>query len=277
MYITKDKQEKVKSFYFSELINSFDKKSHDFLIRYYKKYLFEIDLIVKTVEKNHISNPKILDVGGGLGIPSIILSQVFNYNSFLLDRYDEFSDNHDRIMGTENIIINRLNNYGVIVYKENFLDNKNLPIKSSFDVVTSFSVIEHIPKSPFHIIFSLISFLNQNGCLILSTPNQAHIFNRIKLMLGKNVWENLETFCEPGEFYGHVREYLLKELKLLIKNNDNLILSDNGGCNYSIYVFFMKKYGNTLIPKYVSIFLDKIISMFPTLCLQLYIVAKISK
>ena len=96
-------------------------------------------------------------------------------------------------------------------------------------------------------------------------------------MLGKNVWEDLGTFCEPGEFYGHVREYLLTELKFLIKNSENLLLRDNGGSNYSIYVFFMKKYGDNPIPRTISTFLDKIISIFPTFCLQLYVVAKINK
>ena len=194
-----------------------------------------------------------------------------------MDRYDEFSEDHDRIVGTENVIIKRLNKYDVIVYKENFLDYKNNQIKSDFDIVTNFSVIEHIATSPLRIINSLISFLNQDGHLILSTPNQAHVFNRVKLMLGRNVWEDLETFSETGEFYGHVREYLLKELKHIIKSNDNLSLSDDGGSNYSIYVYFMKKYGNKSIPKIFSIFLDKIISAFPTLCLQLYVVAKINK
>jgi 2-polyprenyl-3-methyl-5-hydroxy-6-metoxy-1,4-benzoquinol methylase len=277
MHINKAQQEKIKTFYFNDLMHSFDTKSHNFLKRYYKKYLFEVDLIVKTIVQNKITRPKILDVGGGLGIPSIILSKIFNYDNFLLDRYDEFSDNHDRIVGTEHIIIKRLNDFGVIVYKENFLDNQNNDIKSSFDIVTNFSVIEHIATSPFRIIDALTSFLDKNGLLIISTPNQAHIFNRIKLMLGKNVWEDLGTFYEPGEFYGHVREYLLKELKFLVKNTENLLLEDNGGSNYSIYVFFMKKYGNKSIPKFFSIFLDKIISAFPTLCLQLYVVAKINK
>ena len=277
MFINKNQQKKIKLFYFGELIKSFDSKSHNFLERYYKKYLFEVDLIVKTIDNNKINDPKILDVGGGLGIPSIILSKIFGYQSFLLDRYDEFSDEHDRVMGTTEVIINRLKSYNVLVYKENFLDNKNDLINSYFDVVTNFSVIEHIATSPYKIIGALSSFANNNGCVVLSTPNQAHIFNRIKLMLGKNVWEDLETFCEPGIFYGHVREYLLQELKLLVNNSDNLLLSDHGGSNYSIYVFFMKRYRNKFIAKAMSIFLDQTIKFIPTFCLQLYIVAKVNK
>jgi|APSaa5957512535_1039671.scaffolds.fasta_scaffold04699_6 2-polyprenyl-3-methyl-5-hydroxy-6-metoxy-1,4-benzoquinol methylase len=277
MYISKDKQRKIKLFYFGNLMNSFDSKSHNFLKSYYKKYLFEVDLIVETICKNNISNPKVLDAGGGLGIPSIILSEIFNYKSYIIDRYDEFSDEHDREVGTCDVIIDRLKSYDVLVYKENFLDNKNHSIKSSFDIVTNFSVIEHIPTSPYRVINALSSFVNQNGYLIVSTPNQAHIFNRVKLMLGKNVWEDLATFCEPGIFYGHVREYLLKELKLLINNSDNLLLSDHGGSNYAIYSFFIRKYGNKFITKGVSNILDKSIKIFPTLCLQVYVVAKVSR
>ena len=92
-------------------------------------------------------------------------------------------------------------------------------------------------------------------------------------MLGRNVWfRDIET----GEFYGHVRVFI-KRIKHIIKSNDNLSLSDDGGSNGLIYVYFMKKYGNKSIPKIFSIFLDKIISAFPTLCLQLYVVAKINK
>ena len=241
MYISKEKQDQIKSFYFGKLMDSFDSRAHNFLKSYYKKYLCEVDLIVKTVQKNNISDPKVLDVGGGLGVPSIIISEIFNYKSFLLDRYDEFSDEHDREMGTYSVITDRLKNHDVLVYRENFLDNQNNSIKSSFDIVTNFSVIEHIAISPYKIIDALSSFVNQNGYLIVSTPNQAHIFNRVKLMLGKNVWEDLATFCEPGIFYGHVREYLLSELKFLVNGSENLSLSDYGGSNYSIYVFFYEK------------------------------------
>ena len=66
-------------------------------------------------------------------------------------------------------------------------------------------------------------------------------------------------------------------IKLLINNSDNLLLSDHGGSNYSIYTFFIKKYGNKFIVKGASKALDKSIKMFPTLCLQLYVVAKVSR
>lgn len=277
MYLSKSILQEIKLFYFGELMNSFDPKSHNFLKLYYKKYISEVNLIAKTINENKILDPKILDVGGGLGIPSIILSKIFNFKNYVLDRYDEFSDEHDREVGTEKIVVKRLQSFGVIVYKENFLNNKNNKINSSFDVVTNFSVIEHIATSPFYIINALSSFLKKNGFLILSTPNQAHIFNRFKLMLGKNVWEDLSTFSETGVFFGHVREYLLEELCMLIKKNKNLVLLNKGGLNYSIYVFFMKKFGNKLIPTTLSTLLDYVISIFPKFCLQLYIVAKIVK
>ena len=40
----------------------------------------------------------------------------------------------------------------------------------------------------------MLKSLKVGGNILVGTPNQAHIFNRIKLLMGKNVWEDFE-YC----------------------------------------------------------------------------------
>jgi len=48
--------------------------------------------------------------------------------------------------------------------------------------------------------------------MLIGTPNQAHIFNRIKLLFGKNIWEDFDYWFNNKIFYGHVRELTTNEL-----------------------------------------------------------------
>lgn len=266
-------KKKIKDFYFSDLKNTFDKKTHNFLEVYFEKYLWETTKIINIVSSQQIKNPKILDAGGGIGVPSIILSKLFKYECTIIDRYDEFDETLDREMGSTQEIYDRLEKYNVKIVRESFINNTNNKLLNNFNVVTSFSVIEHLSISPKITISSLSSFLLEGGTMFLTTPNQAHIFNRIKLLFGKNVWEDLNSFTDDKIFYGHIREYLLNELRSLIKSDRSLLFIDSGGTNYSINSFINRRLKN--IPtKKIIIFLLNIFTISKYLKLQIYISAK---
>jgi hypothetical protein len=70
-------------------------------------------------------------------------------------------------------------------------------------------VIEHLAVSPRHVLRFLGSALRSGGWLVLQTPNAARVGNRLRLLAGRNPFEQLrENSLDPG----HFREYTVDEL-----------------------------------------------------------------
>jgi SAM-dependent methyltransferase len=185
------------------------------LIRTFDKNIYEIEIILKTLNESKSKNrPVIIDYGCGLGINLMILSKLFNCSCIGIDRFDEFDEKHDRQVGNTNQVIERLKNYGVDIIIANPVSFES--VNQSADIVTSFDVIEHFNFPPTEYLSSMLNSLKVGGSILVGTPNQAHIFNRIKLLFGKNVWEDFEYWMNYNPFYGHVRELLTSELKMVI-------------------------------------------------------------
>lgn len=87
-------------------------------------------------------------------------------------------------------------------------DVDNWP-KASFDLIIFSEVIEHLSQSPEYVLLLFHSLLNENGCVICTTPNAAALFRRYKLLLGVQPYEKIRFFSgNPG----HYREYTKKEM-----------------------------------------------------------------
>jgi 2-polyprenyl-3-methyl-5-hydroxy-6-metoxy-1,4-benzoquinol methylase len=87
----------------------------------------------------------------------------------------------------------------------------------SFDYVTYLDVIEHHPHSPKRVLEEIRRVLKPGGCVIISTPNQASIYNRIRLLTGGSVADPFDYFFESTAqmtpYPGHHREYVKAELQ----------------------------------------------------------------
>jgi len=203
---------KIKQFFELEILPTFNESAHSGLRNMLHKNIFEIKNIVKVVSTNEdISQPKIMDFGCGLGLNLMILSGLFQYECYGIDRGEEFSNEHNREVGNISQLETRLNKFGVIFIKQDptisFI--KDLKV----DIVTSFDVIEHFSFSPKVYLANMLNSLNKKGFLLIGTPNQAHVFNRVKLLFGENIWEDFEYWYNNKVFYGHVRELTTNELR----------------------------------------------------------------
>jgi 2-polyprenyl-3-methyl-5-hydroxy-6-metoxy-1,4-benzoquinol methylase len=201
------------------MIKSFPGESKKVFEFFYWKHLFEVKSILKISSKINKPNIRLLDIGGGMGINTMILSELFDIECTVVDRMDEFSDEADRVEGNYSSIEKRLNSKGVELIKRNFIDNGLDDENSKFDIITCFSVIEHLPFSPRPVISRMFKYLDEEGFVVVGTPNQVHLFNRIKCALGMNTWEDFDYISNSKEFFGHVREYTSKELKDLVGNS----------------------------------------------------------
>lgn len=226
-------QEKIKQFYFGPLINSFSKEARFSLEEPFPKQLVEISAILK-VGSSLPHPPSLLDVGGGVGVNAAVLKQVFGYNCTVIDRLVEFSPEHNRVMGDAKTVVSRLENFGVRVTEHDFVKD-GFPFKpATFDMITCFNVIEHFNFSPKDVISGMAKMLKPGGVLLLSTPNQAHLYNRVKLLSGKNVWEDFEYYYSAVNFWGHVREFLPNELECLMSREETLTFDRIIFSNYPV-------------------------------------------
>ncbi len=87
----------------------------------------------------------------------------------------------------------------------------------SFDYVSYLDVIEHHHHSPKRVLEEIRRVLKPRGCVIVSTPNQASIYNRFTLLTGGSVSDPFDYFFESAAqmtpYPGHHREYVRAELR----------------------------------------------------------------
>lgn len=213
-------KEQIKDFYFGKLLDTFPAKAHDTIKAEFNKHLFELSVVLQSAVNN---DPKVfLDVGGGLGINAIILAQLFGYRCRVIDRLEEFRAEHNRVVGDKISLVARLNKFGVEVDEVNFMEDA-FPYKAeTFTVITCFDVIEHLLTSPKTLVANITGLLKPSGVLLIGTPNQVHLYNRLKAIIGKNTWEDFEYYYNSKIFYGHIRELVPHELEQILRREPAL-------------------------------------------------------
>lgn len=106
------------------------------------------------------------------------------------------------------------------------LDERTIPTcDSAFDLVVLNNIIEHF-YHPKDLLEECRRVLRGSGVLVLHTPNQARLTNRIRLSLGRSVYYPLDYWLGAGNehiqkrgrsvFAGHIREYTASEIKRML-------------------------------------------------------------
>jgi SAM-dependent methyltransferase len=83
-----------------------------------------------------------------------------------------------------------------------------------FSVVTFSEVLEHLPVERVSFVFSeLARVIRPGGILIVSSPNQASLENRLKLLKGKSILDMPNPIDSLGGVFGHIRLYTPAEIE----------------------------------------------------------------
>ncbi len=83
------------------------------------------------------------------------------------------------------------------------------PQYGAFDLIVFSEVIEHLHVAPAYVLAFLGSLLSPRGVLICTTPNAVSFAKRIRMLAGRNPYEELRLYSRNP---GHIREYTRSEL-----------------------------------------------------------------
>jgi 2-polyprenyl-3-methyl-5-hydroxy-6-metoxy-1,4-benzoquinol methylase len=89
-------------------------------------------------------------------------------------------------------------------------------LEGGYDWVLMTEVLEHLLVNPVELFRSIAGLLNREGRLVLTTPNQARITNRARLLLGRSIREPHAFPSDGRPLFGHVAEYTLEDLRSLL-------------------------------------------------------------
>ncbi len=175
-----------------------------------KMYFGRIKNIIKTFLQFRKNFPKVLDIGGGLGLFSLNFKLNFpKSNVFILDEalYDGI-----KATLTKSTII-KINDYiqGDIQKKTSF-DN------DSFDLIFALDVLEHV-DNPSDAIDEIMRILKKNGLLFISVPTESMLLRVVRTLIGtvKNIQVNphwLGLISSEKEFFNVLSQ---KNLKIISK------------------------------------------------------------
>ena len=169
--------------------------------------------IAKCVRRHLTPGAKILDFGSGPCDKTAILQVMgFECSAYddLQDAWHVRSNNQDKIQAfAESIGIHfTLAKAGVgLAYP-----------KAHFDMLILNDVLEHLHDSPRELLNNLLELVKPNGLVLVTVPNAGNIRKRLALMFGGTNHQRFDTYYwYPGQWRGHVREYVKDDLWQLSK------------------------------------------------------------
>ena len=83
-----------------------------------------------------------------------------------------------------------------------------------FTLVTFSEVLEHLPVERVNfVLVELARVTRSNGVLLVTSPNQASLENRVRLLLGKSILAMPDKIESAGDVFGHIRLYTPSEMR----------------------------------------------------------------
>jgi 2-polyprenyl-3-methyl-5-hydroxy-6-metoxy-1,4-benzoquinol methylase len=166
--------------------------------------------------ESKFDNKRVLEISSFLGVMDIALARMgFEVHTFDIP---EFQNNR-----TLNKLYEENNVHPSSGYLHDVWKN-SLPYPDNhFDAVIFSEVIEHLNFNPLPLLQEMNRILKQDGILYITTPNQVHLMNRLKIIMGHSIRNSItdsviqvdntrQTICGI-----HWREYTLSELTELLE------------------------------------------------------------
>lgn len=151
---------------------------------------------------------KLLNLGGGTGQVANIFKDL-GFDVYNLDIDIKKEDENEKNI---NFDLNEI---------------KNLPFpEKSFDVVVCQEIIEHV-ENPWKLFRDVKSIITTDGVFILSTPNPASLFSKIRFL-----FTGFFNWFTPDCFDYHINPLFNWELELISKKTGFKLISVSGSGDY---------------------------------------------
>jgi len=175
------------------------------------KKLGKYSEIVGEVRGAAAAGSNILSIGAGVCEVEAILS-VLGYN---VTAVDDLSDIWHLLGRNKERIINFAESHDVKLIVKPF---EEAGLQQQYDVVMLIDVLEHILFSPRELLNKVLECLKPGGALIVETPNSARLYYRLRQLLGKPNYIDLEGFYwSVGPYRYHLKEYTAEELRTMMR------------------------------------------------------------
>ncbi len=221
--------------------------------------VWRISYHIEMVARRKGTACRLCDLGGGIGLFSIGCAAL-GMDAVLVD---DFRDSIAQ-KSAENVLdLHR--SYGVQIVNRDVIHSGLDFLADSFDVISTFDSMEHWHHSPKRLFASVVQSLKPGGLFVIGTPNSVNLRKRLTVPLGVSCWSRMADWYEAEEFRGHVREPSVADLKYIAQDM-GLVEVEILGRNWSGYA------SRSRLVRLSTIFADRLLTLFPSLCSNIYMV-----
>jgi len=231
----------------------------DWQVRDSARMAFHVQLVQSAVQGRQ--DIAVCDLGGGTVAFSVLCARL-GWRTVLVD---DFCNAPNAAEADPRLEAHR--QAGVIIIQQDVIADGLAGVEGPFDCITTFDSLEHWHHSPKAMLHEAVDLLKPGGSLIIGVPNCVNARKRLTALWGSYRWDTMARWYDRPIFRGHVREPSVADLLCICR--------DLGLTNPHVYGRnWLGLRSPNRLTRFVSRLADYPLRLRPTLCADIYVVAR---